>query len=77
VLALQAHLFSHGEAAALFFHLVAESKAAQFRLDYGPGDIAAAFFDVYIQLCRMLAVVEDVLVHQASDQLRGSAATPH
>ena len=59
-----------------YFFLVVESKAAQFRLDYGPEDIAAAFFDDCIQLCRKLAVVEDVYVHQVLDQLRGTVVTP-
>jgi hypothetical protein len=73
--ALRALVFCHGDAAALFYSIIVRFKNALFQVESGTPGITAAFFSNYKLMCLILAVIEDVGVHQMMSLLPGSGAT--
>jgi len=72
--ALRASVFCHGDAAALFYTSTVLSNAALFQVKFGAAETAAASLNDYHPLYLILAVADDVGVHQIMGLLPGSVA---
>jgi len=72
--ALRASVFCHSDATALFYISTVLSNAALFQVLFGATDTISCFLNDYHPFCLILAVADDVGVHQIISLLPGSAA---